>query len=168
MTTRHAVRCTVLSLGVVLAGCGPPVQSPLGPGAQALPLAAPEWINGDAPAEQDLKGKVVVVELWAHWCGYCKANAQELVQLEKKYRDQEVAFIAFTPDGRESLLSSQEWLKAQGVTWPSGIDASATIEKLRAPGFPMTYVIGRDGKIVWNSDVPGDIVAAIDAALERK
>ena len=44
----------------------------------------------------------------------------------------------------------------------------ATIEKLQAPGFPMTYVIGRDGKVVWNSNVPGDISAAIDTALERK
>ncbi|MGE0609680.1 MAG: peroxiredoxin family protein [Pirellulales bacterium] len=159
----------LLLAGGLLSQCGCGQSStPLGPGALAPPLTAPGWLNGKAPAEADLAGKVVVVELWAYWCGYCPANAQELIKLEKEYRGQDVVFVAFTPDGNESKLSSQEWLQAQGVPWPSGYGATEVINQLRAPGFPMTYVIGRDNRVVWHSLVPGDIHAAIDTALARQ
>ena len=53
-------------IGVVaLSGCGG--SGPLGVGAVPPKLLAEGWLNGTSPGEAELVGKVVVVEVWAHW-----------------------------------------------------------------------------------------------------
>jgi hypothetical protein len=55
-------------IGVVaLSGCGGSGPGPLGVGAAPPKLLAEGWLNGTSPGEAELVGKVVVVEVWAHW-----------------------------------------------------------------------------------------------------
>ena len=49
------------------AGCGIQGDGPLGRGATSPRLLAEGWLNGTAPSESELAGKVVVVDVWAHW-----------------------------------------------------------------------------------------------------
>jgi len=62
--------------------------------APALDLA--EWIGPRPPTAQQLKGKVVVVFFWAHWCSDCKIEGPILAKLLAKYESQGLAIVAPT------------------------------------------------------------------------
>ena len=61
-------------------------RSGLAVGEKAPVITAKGWVNGDAPAMEDLKGKVIVVDAWATWCYPCKLEAPKLVKTYKKYQ----------------------------------------------------------------------------------
>lgn len=52
-----------------------------------------------------------------------------------------------------------------GMKWVNGCGAVASLRALGIQGFPTKFVIGRDGRVAWNSDQPGTLESAIDAAL---
>ncbi|REJ85833.1 MAG: TlpA family protein disulfide reductase [Planctomycetota bacterium] len=140
-------------------------SSPLGPGATPPELAAEGWLNGDAPSESELAGKVVVVETWAYWCGPCASIAPELVQTYNDYKVRDVVFIGLTAEEVDRKAESELFLSRYDITWPNGYGAGATIDGLGVYGYPTTIVIGKDGKVVWNSMLPGTLREAIDEAL---
>lgn len=169
MTEIRVIGCTLLlSIAALFAGCSPQHPQPLGPGATAPPLTAPAWINGEAPTPEALQGKVVVVDVWAFWCQPCREAIPELIKVYDRYQDRDdVVFLGLTPVGNEGRESSKDFVRQLRIPWVNGIGAQETIDRLQVYGLPTVFVIGRDGKIVWNSNVPGDMTAAIDTALAR-
>lgn len=141
----------------------------LRPGAPAPAITAPGWLNGDPPAPEELKGKVVVLDAWFAACPACAREAPAIVKAYERFRNQGVVFLGLTPDEPDNLESSRAFLKRAGITWPNGYDASRTLEQYLTDGgyFPAQWVIGRDGKITWNRDSGGTLEEAIAEALER-
>ncbi len=110
-----------------------------------------------------LKGKVVVIDFWATWCGPCLAAIPHLEELQKKYSDQNVSFIGFSIDADRQALT--EFLEKRKLAWPVIIDdievdaakiadgvvaASWEMPSTAAcgiAGIPALVVIGRDGKV---------------------
>lgn len=142
----------------------PPVGG-LQPGQPAPQIEAQGWINGRPPAAEELQGQVVVVEAWAWWCGPCRQKAPELIETYEEYRDRGVVFIGLTAEGEESLGESRAFLEATGIPWPNGYGALETLQKFEAHAIPTVWVIGRDGKVVWNIDSPGTLADGIEQAL---
>jgi len=144
----------------------PAARGGLRPGETPPPLAAAGWLNGAAPSDADLAGKVVVVDAWFAACPPCRHKAHELVTLYERFRDR-VTFIGLTPDGPDDLPSVRRFLKDTGITWPNGYGAAETLDKLMTDGgiFPSAWVIGADGKVAWNEDSPAELAEAIEGAL---
>ena len=110
-----------------------------------------------------LKGKVVVIDFWATWCGPCLAAIPHLEELQKKYRDQNISFIGFSIDADRQALA--KFLENRKLAWPVIIDDievdatkiadSAVAASWEMPsatacgitGIPALVVIGRDGKV---------------------
>ena len=65
-------------------------------GTPALPIESSEWIGTARASLASLKGKPVVLYLWAHWCGDCKSQAVALARVTAKYKDRGLAVIAPT------------------------------------------------------------------------
>jgi thiol-disulfide isomerase/thioredoxin len=65
-------------------------------GKDAAPLAVEAWVNGEPLTDADLKGKVVLLDFWAVWCGPCIATFPHLREWQEKYGDKGLAIIGLT------------------------------------------------------------------------
>lgn len=126
------------------------------------------WFNGTAPAEAEIQGQVLFVDAWAFWCGPCRQLAPTLKELHAKYEAQGVKFLGLTSMDEETLDYSREFIAGEGIPWVQGYGATAPLATLQADLIPQVWVVGRDGKIVWDSrsDVP--VEEALDQALSQK
>jgi len=106
-----------------------------------------EWVNvdGDSPTLAGLKGKVVVLRIWATWCGPCRRSAPQVKQLYSKYKDRGLAIVSIhtTRGGAKAAA----FVKEHEIPWPVGVDdGDKTANILGAvAGKPDYYLIDRAG-----------------------
>ena len=135
---------------------------------RAPEISAAGWVNGEAPTKESLTGKVIVVCVWATWCGPCREEAPHLVAVHKKFADRGVIFLGLTEDAEEQLGKVRQFLKKAGITWPNGWGAVETIKALRAEYIPALYVIDQNGRLVWfNQEDGGELEEIIEAVLAQ-
>jgi thiol-disulfide isomerase/thioredoxin len=108
-------------------------------------------LDGQKTKLADYSGKVLIVDLWATWCGPCKQEIPHLVEIAKEYKDKGVEVIGLTNENPET---DAEWVKKFSedfnINYPIGWADEAMTEGLMRgrPSIPQTFIIGRDGKIV--------------------
>ena len=105
----------------------------------------------------EYKGKPVVVNFWASWCGYCKREMPYFEEAYKKYGEDVQFMMVDICDGRaETQASGSALIRGEGYTFPVFFDhdqdASA---KYPLSGIPKTYLIDSEGYIVY--ECPGAI-----------
>lgn len=100
------------------------------------------------------QGKVVLINLWATWCVPCREEFPDLIKLYGKYRSRGLELILISVDFAEQRSQVEAFLKENGVTFPTYINAEKHFEDLisfLAPdwigGFPTTFVIDRKGRL---------------------
>ncbi len=107
-----------------------------------------EDINGEMVSLEDFKGKYVYIDLWASWCGPCKAEVPHLAKLEGDYHDNNVAFVSISTDANK-----KQWEKAVakmslgGTQLIVGEDQSF-LNAYRVKGIPRFILIDPNGCIV--------------------
>ena len=124
------------------------------------------WINGPGPKAEELTGKVVVVSAWRTNCPYCHKGMPALVEAYHRFRNTDVVFVGMTADGEENLDEINGYIRKYKVEWPNAYGAIKTFVAFKAEYIPGYWVIGRDGKVVWNKESEGTMEAAIEDALQ--
>jgi thiol-disulfide isomerase/thioredoxin len=131
------------------------------------PTALPMFSNDQFKTMlADLKGKVVVVNIWASWCGPCIEEAPGLAQLSKRYAS-DVQFVGV--DIADQPAPAAAFIRKFGWTYPSVADPDEEIK--RGYGFlgqPDTLVYAKDGSIAWQGSgavSKEDLQAQIEKAL---
>lgn len=116
----------------------------IGKPAPAITLTG--WMNGEVtPA--DMKGKVVVVDIWATWCGPCIRSIPHNNELVEKFGEKGLVLIGVCSSGNGQEKMEQV-AQEKGIKYPVGKDASLKVEKDWKVGFYPTYaVIDRNGKV---------------------
>jgi peroxiredoxin len=130
--------------------------------------------DGEAVRLSSLRGKVVMLQFTASWCGVCR---REMPYIEKdiwlKHKDNG-GFVLIGVDRDEPLEKVIAFGRSVGVTYPLGLDPGADIfakYALRKAGVTRNVLIDRDGKIVmltrlFNREEFNSLVAAIDRLLK--
>jgi cytochrome c biogenesis protein CcmG/thiol:disulfide interchange protein DsbE len=101
----------------------------------------------------DLRGRVVVINFWASWCGPCRQEAPALQSVWEQYQNRDVVIVgvAYTDTERNARAFIQEYEQ----TYPNGLDIGTKIYDLyNAQGVPETFIINRAGEVAEFMKVP--------------
>ena len=133
--------------------------------------------SGDPIKLSNYSGKVMLVNLWATWCGPCRLETPELVKLHQEFQSRGVEMIGLsTEDPDASAESVAEFVKEYKVKYHIGWatrDVAITLMQGRT-NIPQSFIIARDGRIVkrfigFRPDAtPQQIKQALEEALVEK
>src|SRR3954468_5005522 len=107
-----------------------------------------EKLDGGSMKLSDLRGKAVVLNFWATWCGPCKIETPWLVEMQNQYGAQglQVVGVAMDDSGKDDIA---KFAKDMGVNYPVLLGKEAVGDEYGGvPALPESFFIGRDGKIV--------------------
>jgi thiol-disulfide isomerase/thioredoxin len=118
-------------------------------GETAPEISAKDWINLKKPVTlADLRGKVVVVEFWATWCGPCIECIPHLNELQRKYSGKNFQLLSFVAEGHQTM---DPFLAKRKVEYPIGLE-SGSLDNYGITGIPHAFVVDANGKIVWHGN----------------
>ncbi|HZO90993.1 MAG TPA: TlpA disulfide reductase family protein [Chthonomonadaceae bacterium] len=154
------MRLLLILLGVVLGALfvrlvtiqppgteSPSVQKPE-PVRQAPDLKFPKLPGGETSLSA-LRGKVVLLDFWATWCGPCRMSIPEVEALYKKYKDRGLQVIGVSVDDSSTRAMVPQMRRELGMTYPIifAEDIPDIADKYNSPSIPTLYVIDRKGQI---------------------
>jgi len=171
----------------------PPVASTPTTVTRPAPIAGPvalpseirdaqvKTLDGSSLKLSDYDQKVVVLNIWATWCGPCRLEMPDLVKLNKEYKSRGLVVLglATTYNERNDQAHVKEFLKAQKVDyqilWDDGTLAAPLVQIMGGRSvIPQSFVISRDGRIVKHFQgfsplsTPGLMRQAVEEALNDK
>ena len=150
--TNRFFRNTLILLLLVFAGCSSSTETP-----KTEAIDAPDFtlksIDGENITLSDFKGKVVLLDFWATWCGPCLQSIPELVRLQKKYMDKGLVILGVSMDDPAASDDNQlkKFMRTFGMNYPVMRDNGmvSSIYYGNSPAaIPTMHVINREGKIV--------------------
>lgn len=129
-------------------------------------LAVENFINGDAVTLDQLKGKVVLLDFWATWCGPCIAAIPHTNELQAKYKDKGLVIIGVcNSKGAEKMADTA---KEKGIQYLIAADKSeATTKAYKVNSFPDYYFIDRTGTLRIADCKNGSVDEAIEALINE-
>jgi len=116
--------------------------------AAVAPDFSLESLDGKTVRLSDLRGKAVLLNFWATWCGPCKIEMPWFVDLQKQYGSQglQIVGVAMDDASKEDIA---KFAKDMGVNYPILIGKEAVGDQYGGvPALPESFLISRDGKIV--------------------
>jgi thiol-disulfide isomerase/thioredoxin len=155
---RQWVAVCLLSLGVAVAAD----RAGMVPIGSPLREARLDGLNGRAHRLSDYRGKPLVINLWASWCGPCRAETASLERLAWHEDAQHFRIIGISTD--DERQAAKAWLDQSNATIPHFIDHNVELETmLGASRIPLTVLVDAEGRVVervygerqWDS--PGEI-----------
>lgn len=146
-----------------------PAAKPAGP---AMPAYKVKWLDGSTFDLASQKGTVVLLNLWATWCGPCRYEIPELGKLHAKYASRGFKVIGVSIDeGGENDV--KQFVTDQKIGYPIALDPEGKLATiLSTTVIPTSILVDRAGGIVWKHfgivDMKdAELTKALESALAR-
>jgi thiol-disulfide isomerase/thioredoxin len=104
-------------------------------------------LKGNTLDFNELKGKVIFLNLWATWCGPCRVEMPSIQNLYNTIDHEKVVFVMLSLDAEENHNKVIKYVSDKQFSFPVYVPESALTEQLKVPSIPTTFIIGKDGKI---------------------
>jgi peroxiredoxin len=121
-------------------------------GSALVKTKAPAWklldLEGNTVSSEDFKGKVVILDFWATWCGHCGAEIPGLDELQSEYQKRGLAVIGISLD-EEGADAVKDFVAKTGMNYRVLMgDEKVQQDFGGMDAIPVTFVIDRQGNIV--------------------
>lgn len=117
-------------------------KAPLAPG-----FALESLEGGEEVSLADFRGRPVVLNFWASWCGPCKDEAPMLQAAWERYRDRGLVVLGI--DAQDLASDGRRFAERHELTYPLAYDGNgSTLGRYGLTGFPETWFISRSGRLV--------------------
>jgi thiol-disulfide isomerase/thioredoxin len=173
MPSRWTIATTGLALLLLAAACAGSAKPPPGSGSTTLLPSSPTALPSLDPSAfhallKELRGKTVVVNIWASWCGPCRAEGPELAAVSKAHQGS-VQFVGV--DIQDQVGPARTFIQQYGWTYPSVFDQAGAIrDSLGLIGQPDTLVFDATGRqsFVQSGPITRDVLERAIAAATRR
>ncbi|QYU67632.1 TlpA family protein disulfide reductase [Leptolyngbya sp. 15MV] len=138
----------------------------MGAAAPDFSLADPQ---GKPIALAELRGKVVLLDFWATWCGPCRQAMPAMQRLHEAHADEGLVVIGMNAWENADPVAFK---KEHGFTYTLALKADEVAARYGVTGIPAFFVIDRQGQIVhsgvgFGPGTEGDLTAAVRAAIQK-
>lgn len=149
--SRIQVAAVSSALLLFLAGCShPPRELKSEAQRQAAPNFTLKDADGNSVNLTDYRGKVVLVNFWATWCGPCEIEIPWFVEFEKKYRDQGFAVLGLSMD-EDGWKSVRPYIASHKINYRVMIASEVVSQQFgNIEALPTSFVLDRQGRIATN------------------
>ena len=127
-----------------------------------------QGLNGTGRKFSDFKGKPLIINVWASWCGPCRAEMGSLERLAQQYNGKEFNVIGISTDDYRNKAAA--FIKQTGITFENFLDSKLLLENmLGANTIPLTILVDADGRVlekargsyVWDSPKTIDTIGEL-------
>jgi thiol-disulfide isomerase/thioredoxin len=135
----------------------------------AMPAYSAKLLDGKTFDIGQEKGQVVLINVWATWCGPCRFEIPELQALHNKYAGRGFKVVGVSVD-ETGVDAVKPFVEENKITYPIVLDTDGKIANvLRTTVLPTSVIIGRNGKIIWRKigAVMPNETASVDAVVQR-
>ncbi|MFZ4575627.1 MAG: TlpA family protein disulfide reductase [Phycisphaerales bacterium] len=138
----------------------------------AAPAFSLKDTTGNAVTLESLKGRVVLLDFWATWCGPCKMAMPSIQKLHDRFKDKPVSIIGINT-WEDDADAAVAYMTKKKFTYPCLLKGDELAEAYGLSGIPTLVLIGKDGKVIeisvgFDPATEESLAAKIEAELDRK
>lgn len=139
LSAHRAIFVATLAVGVCLPASG----------SDSAPNLKLKDLDGQSQNLKQYRGKLIVLNFWATWCGPCQEEMPMIVQEEQGYRNRGVVFIGTSLDAAKDIDKVRAFVTQHHAQYPIWVGTVDDLERFKlGPGVPATAFINADGEIV--------------------
>lgn len=132
-------------------------------------------VNGKPVRLSDFKGKYVLIDFWASWCGPCRQENPNVLRAYNKYKDQNFTVLGVSLDNPGQKEAWLQAIKEDGLSWTQVSDLKGgnneVAEMYQVKSIPTNFLVGPDGKILAKNlrgaDLENKILELLDKTKKK-
>jgi len=136
------ILCLCLIWVFLLASCAKEKKLP----SALAPDFTLKTLDGQEIVLSQLKGKVVLLDFWATWCGPCREAIPHLIQLYKAYRENGFEVVGMSLDKGDGEVV-RNFAKSMDIPYPIVMATEEVVRNYRVTSIPTTFIIDKEGTI---------------------